>query len=97
MVEFDWPTDAMLVSGTNITIRGTMSDETGTIAAQVDNGDGTFTTIPGVVERDHTFWIENVPLNGTGPNSIQATATSRGGHRDNDQPDHQLQRCHPDD
>ncbi len=85
VVSLTWPTDGMKVSGNNITIRGKMSDETGTIAAQVDNGDGTFTTIPGVVERDHTFWIENVPFNGTSPISIQATdaaglATGAVGH-----------------
>ena len=76
---FTWPTDNMKVSGSSTTIRGTMSDETGTIAAQVDNGDGTFTTIPGLVERDNTFWIDNVPLNGTTQTVVQIQATSAAG------------------
>ena len=73
VVGFIWPQNGMAVSETNITMRGTMSDETGTIVAQVTNGDGTVSTIPGLVERDHTFWIENVPLNGTSQIGIQAT------------------------
>ena len=63
-------------------MRGTMSDETGTIEAQVDNGDGTFGTIPGVVERNNTFWIENVPLvplNGHSP-IIQVKAIDASGN-----------------
>lgn len=62
----------MAVCGTNITIRGTMSDETGTVQAQVVNGDGTTNMIAGLVERNNMFWLENVPLNGTNQISIQA-------------------------
>jgi hypothetical protein len=72
-VRLIWPLDGMAVSGTSITMRGTMSDETGTIMAQVVNGDGTTNTIAGLVERNHMFWVENVPLNGTNQISIQAT------------------------
>ena len=68
-----WPTNGMAVSGSNITIYGTMSDETGTIQAQVINGDGTTNAIAGLVERNGMFWMENVPLNGTNLISLQAT------------------------
>jgi hypothetical protein len=68
-----WPQDGWAVSGTNITIRGTMSDETGTIVAQVVNGDGTTNEISGIVERNNMFWLENVPLNGTNQITLQAT------------------------
>ena len=61
------------MNGSSITIRGTMSDETGTIVAQVTNGDNTINSIPGLVERNHAFWIENVPLNGINHIGIQAT------------------------
>jgi hypothetical protein len=80
VVGFGWPANAMLVSGTNITIRGVMSDETGTIEALVTNGDGTASVIPGLVERDHTFWIENVPVNGTGPVDLLLQATDAAGN-----------------
>ena len=73
VVTLIWPQDGMAVSGTNCTLRGTMSDETGTIVAQVVNGDGTTNVITGLVERNHMFWLENVPLNGTNHVTLQAT------------------------
>ena len=63
----------MVVSGTNATLRGTMSDETGSIVAAVVHGDGTTNTVAGLVERNGDFWIENVPLNGINHISVQAT------------------------
>jgi hypothetical protein len=76
VVKLIWPTNGMTVSGTNITIRGTINDETGTIVATVVNGDGTTNVIAGLVERNGMFWIENVPLNGTNQISIQAIDAS---------------------
>ena len=61
------------VSGTNITIRGTMSDECGTIQATVIGGDGSTNVVEGLVERNQNFWIENVPLNGTNQITLKAT------------------------
>ena len=72
-VNLIWPLDGMAVSGTNITIRGTTSDETETIQATIVNGDGTTNVVEGLVERNGMFWIENVPLNGTNQISLQAT------------------------
>jgi hypothetical protein len=72
VVNLIWPQDGMAVSGTNITIRGTMSDETGSIQAQIVDGGGNTNLIAGLVERNGMFWIENVPLNGTSQISIQA-------------------------
>jgi hypothetical protein len=79
VVTLIWPQDGMAVSGTSITMRGTTSDETGTVVAQVVNGDGTTTTVKGLVERNGMFWLENVPLNGTSQITIQATDAS-GNH-----------------
>ncbi|HTB82254.1 MAG TPA: hypothetical protein VK742_01245 [Candidatus Sulfotelmatobacter sp.] len=73
VVSLLWPQDGMVVSSTNITIRGTMSDETGSILAQIINGDGTTNEVTGLIERNNMFWIEDVPLNGTNIISIQAT------------------------
>jgi hypothetical protein len=73
VVSLIWPQDGWSVSGTNCTIRGTMSDETGTVVAQVVNGDGTTNIINGILERDGMFWLENVPLNGTNTVGVQAT------------------------
>ncbi len=73
VVQMLWPLDGMVVSGTNATLRGTMSDETGSIVATVVHGDGTTNTVAGLVERNGDFWIENVPLNGINHISVQAT------------------------
>lgn len=73
VVSLVWPQDGWAVSGTNCTIRGTISDETGTIVAQVVNGDGATNTVQGDVERNGKFWLDNVPLNGTNRIRIQAT------------------------
>ena len=73
VVNLIWPTNGMAVSGSSITIRGTMSDETGTVVAQIVDEDGNTNTVTGIVERNNMFWIENVPLNGTSQISLQAT------------------------
>ena len=73
VVNLIWPQDGMAVSGTNLTIRGTMSDETGTILAQIVDEDGNTNTVTGLVERNGMFWIENVPLNGASQITLQAT------------------------
>ena len=76
VVTLIWPQDGMAVSGSNCTIRGTMSDETGSVMAQVINGDGTTNQITGLVERNGNFWLENVPLNGTNQITLQAADAS---------------------
>jgi len=73
VVHLIWPQDGMAVSGTSITIRGTMSDETGTVYAQVLDEDGNTNIVTGLVERNGMFWIENVPVNGESQITLQAT------------------------
>ena len=73
VVTLIWPTDGMAVSGTNITIRGTMSDETGAVWRRWWTATATPTRFNGLVERNNMFWVENVPLNGTNQISVQAT------------------------
>ena len=78
VVKLLWPQDGMAVSGTNIFLRGTLSDETGTVVAEVVDGDGITNTITGLVERNGVFWVENVALTGT--NQIKLTATDAAGN-----------------
>ena len=80
VVNVIWPQDQMAVSGTSLTIRGTMSDETGTILAQVTDANHNVTPVPGLVERNNMFWIENVPLNATGSTPITIQATDAAGN-----------------
>jgi hypothetical protein len=56
--------------------RRRLSNETGTIQATVINGDGTTNVIRGLVGRNHLFWIEHVPLNGTNEISLQTADAS---------------------
>lgn len=73
VVKLIWPQNGMALSGTACTIRGTLSDETGTIEARVINGDGTISTNSGIVERNNMFWVENVRLNGNSQITVRAT------------------------
>jgi len=79
LVTLIWPQDGLAVSSSSCTIRGTMSDETGTLLAQIVSNDGTnivTNTVSGLIERNNMFWLENVPLNGTNQISIQAVDAS---------------------
>ena len=73
VVNLIWPLPGTAVSGSTCTIRGTMSDETGTIVAQVVNGVGETNIVTGLIERNNQFWIEDVPLSGTNLVTIAAT------------------------
>lgn len=73
VIQLDWPADGMQIAQSNITMRGTLSDPTASIALQVTDGAGNTNVIAGVVERDGHFWIQNVPLAG-GTNEMILTA-----------------------
>ena len=79
IVNVIWPQDGAAVCGTNMTVRGTMSDETGTIQAQIVDGDSNTNTVAGLVERNGMFWVEDLPL-GNGDNTVTVTATDAAGH-----------------
>ena len=73
VVKLTWPQDNLRVGGSSCTINGTMNDETGTIMAMAVNGVGETNFVPGLVERNGMFWIENVPLSGINQITIYAT------------------------
>jgi len=75
-----WPEDNMAIYGTSFTLRGTMSDETGTVRAQVVDGAGNTNIVEGIVERDGMFWVENLPLTTNGDNIVSVTATDAAGN-----------------
>ena len=73
-VQIAWPADGSLVSGTNFTCRGWISDPTATVATSAVDGNGNTWDYTGVVDRDGNFWLENIPLNaGTNVFSISVT------------------------
>jgi alpha-tubulin suppressor-like RCC1 family protein len=68
----NWPTNGAVVAESTITVKGHVSDPTATITAQVAQN-GSTNIFTGVVERDGTFWIDNVDLSST-TNLINITA-----------------------
>ena len=76
VVSLVWPQDNALLSGTNFTLRGLISDPTAKVSAQITGG-GATNTVEGIVERDGKFWIESLPLAG-GTNIVAVNAVNVG-------------------
>ncbi len=74
-----WPEDGAQISGTNFTLRGVLDDETAQITAQMVDTNGVTNIVNGVVERNGTFWLEDLPLN-SGTNIVTITATDAAGN-----------------
>ena len=56
-----WPTNGMQLSGPTFTARGNVDDYTASLKGII-SGDGRTNEINGLVERNGTFWVENIPL-----------------------------------
>jgi len=74
-----WPQDGVQISGTNFTLRGVLDDETAQITAQTMDTNGVTNIVSGVVERNGTFWLEDLPLN-PGTNTVTVTAMDAAGN-----------------
>ena len=70
-----WPLDSTLVAGTNFTLRGSLDDDTASVAV---SGLGT-DSIAGSVERGGNFRVENLPLPDP-TNVLTITATNAAGY-----------------
>lgn len=73
-----WPQNGMQVGGNSFYLRGTISDETASVRAQVVDADNDTNVVCGIVERNGMFWAENLPLT-NGANIITITATNAAG------------------
>ena len=56
-----WPTNGMDINGTVFTARGSIDDCTATLKGIISGG-GQTNEIPGLVERNGFFWVENIPI-----------------------------------
>jgi hypothetical protein len=56
-----WPTSGMFISSTTFTARGTLDDYTASMKGVISGG-GQTNEIEGLVERNGTFWVENIPV-----------------------------------
>ncbi len=73
-----WPRPGCHLSGTNFTLRGLVDDETAQVEAEIACGAET-NSLPGLVERDGSVWVEGVPL-GQGTNWIALRAVDAAGN-----------------
>jgi hypothetical protein len=69
-----WPQDGTLISGSNFTLQAQVDDATATITASIANTNGNTNIVRGLVERDGTVWVQNLPL-AAGTNTLTITAT----------------------
>lgn len=74
-----WPLNDMQLSGDSFYLRGRINDETATVVAQQVDGNGVTNTVPGIVERNGMFWVEDLPL-GAGNNEWTIIATDAAGN-----------------
>ena len=79
VISLTWPQDGAQISGTNFTLRGVLDDETAQVMAQLVDTNGVTNIVSGTVERNGTFWLEDLPLN-MGANSVSIIATDAAGN-----------------
>jgi hypothetical protein len=74
-----WPPDGAQISGSQFTLQGQVDDPTATITAVIVDAGGNTNTVQGLVERDGTVWVNNLPL-AAGANTLTVTATDAAGN-----------------
>jgi hypothetical protein len=74
-----WPQNGTHISGTSFTLRGVLDDETAQVFANLIDSNGITNSIEGTVERNGTFWLEDLPLN-LGTNHIAIIAIDAAGN-----------------
>jgi hypothetical protein len=78
-INLHWPKAGMHIGGNQFTWRGWMDDPTVTIKVSLVETNGATSIFNGLVEREGSFWVENLPLH-NGTNSLTLTATDAAGH-----------------
>jgi hypothetical protein len=79
VIQLHWPRDGQTVSG-GFAIRGLADDFTASVSASFVDTNGVTNILDAIVERDGTFWIENVPPT-IGSTTLQVTATDATGNK----------------
>jgi hypothetical protein len=74
VIRVDWPKSGMTLSGEKVFIRGKLDDATAKIEARIGSQ-----TYAGLVERDGSFWIQDVPL-APGVNAPTLVASDASGN-----------------
>jgi hypothetical protein len=82
VVQITWPQNGTKISGTSFTCRGSIDDPTSTVMTQLiqTNGGGLYTNIYSAeVERNGSFWLENLPIS-AGTNTFNITVRDAVGN-----------------
>lgn len=74
-----WPKDGTSIGSDLVTLRGTVADGNMQVSAVVTDEAGNSENIEGLVERDGTFWLDDVGLTGA-TNSVLITVTDPAGN-----------------
>lgn len=73
-----WPTNNMELSGSTFTARGNVDDYTASLKGIISGG-GQTQDLTGLVERNGTYWVENIPVLAK-TNLLTLTATDAAGN-----------------
>lgn len=73
-----WPQPDLAISGSSFTVQAQVDSTATKITASIVDSSGDTNTVQGLVEKNGSAWIQNVPLN-AGTNFVTITATGANG------------------
>jgi hypothetical protein len=73
-----WPQPDTAISGCNFTVQAQVDSTAAKITASIVDSSGDTNIVQGLIEKNGSAWIQNVPLN-TGTNSVTVTTTGLNG------------------
>jgi Alpha/beta hydrolase of unknown function (DUF900) len=79
VVSVIWPPDGAAIGSDHFSLQGKVDDDTAKIAAVITDANDNTHSVPGLVERDGTVWIQNLPLV-PGANTLTITAADVAGN-----------------
>jgi hypothetical protein len=77
-LQIAWPQNGMDICGGSFTVRGKTEDAAAVVTAVIMSTNGSTTSVNGLVERDGTFWVEDLPLR-DGTNQLCLTVKNSAG------------------
>jgi hypothetical protein len=78
VINLAWPPNGAQLSCSSFTLRGWTDDATATITASITDSNGNTNVVNGIVERNGTLWVNNLPLAG-GTNALTLCVMNTAG------------------